>query len=100
MKRLILTFSESGASGLIAARLASCVIPLGLRFVWGQLPSRIELETWLSSRSARNQAPGSHWLDLTGKRLEEARTEGLGLIEFCQRFEAIEPWVDPTCMAN
>jgi len=95
MTRLILTSSDSGAGGLIGARLANCVIPLGPRFVWGPLPSQIELETLLSSRSARHEASGSHWLDLTGKRLEEARTEGLGLIEFCARFEAVELWVDP-----
>jgi hypothetical protein len=95
MQRLILTSSHSGAGGLIEASLANCVIPLGLRFVWGQLPPRIELETLLSSRSAMHQAPGSHWLDFTGTRLEEARTEGVGLIEFCQRFETIELWIDP-----
>ena len=92
MKRLILTSSDSGAGGLTGARLADCVIPFGPRFVWGQLPSRTELETLLSSRSA---ASGSHWLDFTGKRLEEVRREGPGLIEFCGRFEAIELWVDP-----
>ena len=95
MQRLILTSSHSGASGLVEASLANCVIPLGLRFVWGQLPPRIQLETLLSSRSAMHQAPGSHWLDFAGTRLEEARTEGMGLVEFCQRFEAIELWVDP-----
>jgi hypothetical protein len=95
MKRLILTSSDSGAGGLIGAKLADCVIPLGLRFVWGQLPSQIELDTWLSSRSAMPEASGSHWLDLTGKRLEKVWTEGPGLIEFCGRFEAVELWVDP-----
>jgi len=95
MKRLILTSSDSGAGALMGARLANCVIPFGLRFVWGQLPSQIELETLLSSRSAMHDASGSHWLDLTGKRLKEARTEGLGLIEFCKRFEAVELWIDP-----
>jgi hypothetical protein len=95
MKRLILTSSHSGAGGLMEAGLANCVIPLAPRFVCGPLPPRIELETWLSSRSAMHQVPGSHWLDFTGTRLEEARTEGLGLIEFCHRFETIELWIDP-----
>ena len=95
MKRLILTTSDSGAGGLLEAKLADCVIPLGPRFVWGPLPSQTELETWLSSRSARHEASGSHWLDLTGERLEEVRAEGPGLIEFCARFEAVELWVDP-----
>ena len=95
MKRLILTSGGSGAGGLMEARLANCVIPFGPRFVWGQLPSQIELEALLSSRSAMHESWGSHWLDLTGKRHEEARTEGLGLIEFCKRFEAVELWIDP-----
>jgi hypothetical protein len=95
MKRLILTSSDSGAGGLIGARLADCVIPLGLRFVWGQLPSQIELETLLSARSAMHEASGSHWLDLAGKRLGKVWTEGPGLTEFCGRFEAVELWVDP-----
>jgi hypothetical protein len=95
IKRLILTSGDSGAGGLIRAKLANCVIPFGPRFVWGQLPSQIELETLLSSRSAMHESWGSHWLDLTGKRHEEARTEGLGLIEFCKRFEAVELWIDP-----
>jgi hypothetical protein len=96
MQRLILTTSDSGAGGLVEARLANCVIPLGPRFVWGgPLPSQVELETWVSSRSARHEASGSHWLDHTGKRLDAVRTEGPGLIELCSRFEAVELWVDP-----
>jgi hypothetical protein len=95
MKRLILTSSDSGAGGLMVAGLANCVIPLGPRFVWGPPPSQIELETLLSSRSASHEASGSHWLDFTGERLEEVRTEGPGLIDFCARFDAVELWVDP-----
>ncbi|MDO9297449.1 MAG: DUF1835 domain-containing protein, partial [Bradyrhizobium sp.] len=95
MTRLILSSSDSGAGGLLEARLANCVIPLRPRFVWGPLPSQIELEAWLSSRPARHEVSGSHWLDLTGKRFAEARTEGPGLIEFCARFEAVELWIDP-----
>lgn len=95
MKRLILTTNHSGAGGLAEAWLADCVIPLSPGFIWGPLPSRIELETFLSSRSTGHQAAGSHWLDFTGRRFEEDRAEGLGLIEFCARFEAVELWVDP-----
>ena len=96
MKRLILTTSASGAGGLLEAKLADCVFPLCPRFVWGPLPSPAELETRLSSRSARREeAPGFHWLDFTGNRLEEVRNEGPGLIEFCGRFEAVELWADP-----
>ena len=95
MERLILTTSASGAGGLIEAKLADCVIPLCPGFVWGPLPSPVELETRLSSRSVRPEAPGFHWLDFTGNRLEEVRNEGPGLIEFCGRFEAVELWADP-----
>jgi len=95
MERLILTTSASGAGGLIEAKLADCIIPLFPGFVWGPLPSPVELETRLSSRSVRPEAPGFHWLDFTGKRLEKLRTEGPGLIEFCGRFEAVELWADP-----
>jgi hypothetical protein len=95
MQRLILTTNDSGAGGLVEAGLANCVIPLGPRFVWGPLPSQAEIETLLSSRSARHEASDSHWLDHTGRRFDEVRTEGPGLVEFCSRFEAIELWVDP-----
>jgi hypothetical protein len=96
MTRLILTFDDSAAGGLNGARLADCVIPVGLRFVWGRLQSPSDLDALLSSRASIQGASGSHWLDnLTGKRFDEARSHGLGLVEFCQRFEAIELWVDP-----
>lgn len=42
-----------------------------------------------------HEASGSHWLDHTGERLEEVRTEGPALIEFCERFDAIALWADP-----
>ena len=96
MTRLILTFDDSGAGALKGAGLADCVIPFGLRFVWGRLQSRSELDTSLSSRPAIRGASTSHWLDnLTDECLEEARSHGLGLIEFCERFEAVELWIDP-----
>jgi hypothetical protein len=95
MKRLILTSTDSGAGGLVEAKLADCVIPVAPRFVWGRLPSQSELETCLSSRWSTPAASGLHWLDFTGKRLEKVRTEGPGLIEFCGRFEAVGLWVDP-----
>jgi hypothetical protein len=96
MTRLILTFDDSGAGALKGAGLADCVIPFGLRFVWGRLQSRSELDTLLSSRPAMRSAPTSHWLDnLTDECLEDTRSNGLGLIEFCERFEAVELWVDP-----
>jgi hypothetical protein len=96
MTRLILTFDDSGAGALKTARLADCVIPFGLRFVWGRLQSRSELDTSLSSRPAMRGASASHWLDnLIDECFEDARSHGPGLIEFCERFEAVELWVDP-----
>jgi hypothetical protein len=96
MPRLILTFDDSGAGALKGAGLADCVIPFGLRFVWGRLQSRSELDTSLSSRPAIRGASTSHWLDnLTDECFEDARSHGLGLIEFCERFEAVELWIDP-----
>lgn len=96
MTRLVLTFSDSGAGALKGAGLADCVIPFGLGFVWGQLQSPGELDRWLAPGSAEREALGSHWLDnLRGKQLEEARGHGLGLIEFCTRFDVVELWSDP-----
>jgi hypothetical protein len=96
MTRLVLTFSDSGAGVLKAARLADCVLPFGLRFVWGQLQSPSELDQLLSPRSAVHEASAPHWLDnLTDERLDEARSQGLGLVEFCERFDAVELWTDP-----
>ncbi|XIA63916.1 hypothetical protein ACFIOY_33820 [Bradyrhizobium sp. TZ2] len=96
MTRLILTFDDSAAGGLKAARVADCVIPFGLTFVWGKVRSPGELDLLLSPRSARREASGAHWLDnLTGARLQAARSHGPGLIEFCERFEAVELWIDP-----
>ena len=96
MNRLVLTSSDSGAGALKGAGLAGCVIPLELRFAWGQLQSPRELERWLASRPAADDARGSHWLDnLRGKQVEEARSHGPGLVEFCASFDAIELWIDP-----
>ncbi len=96
MRRLILTSGDSGAGALKRAGLADGVIPVGLRFTWGQLQSPRELERWLAPRASVDDACGSHWLDnLRGKQVEEARSHGLGLVEYCAGFDAIELWIDP-----
>jgi hypothetical protein len=96
MKRLVLTSDDSGAGVLKEAGLADCVLPFEPRFVWGPLPSPRELERWLAPRSAGDDAHGSHWLDnLRGRQVEEAQSHGLGLVEFCASFDAIELWIDP-----
>jgi len=45
MTRLILTTDASAAGSLRTAGRADIVIPFGLRFVWGPLPSDAELQT-------------------------------------------------------
>jgi hypothetical protein len=96
MASLILTSSDSGAGALKVAGLADCVIPLGPRFVWGQLQPPSELDQLLSPRSAGREASAPHWLDnLIDERFDEARRHGLGLIEFSGRFDSIELWIDP-----
>jgi hypothetical protein len=78
MERLILTTSDSGAGSLRRAGLADCVIPFGLRFVWGLLPSQVEIENMISSSLAVHNSPGSNWRDFTSGR-----------------FDVVELWVDP-----
>jgi hypothetical protein len=93
MKRLILT-SLSGSS-LMRTDIADQVIVLSFRFVWGRLPSADELATYAAARSEKN-GPGEHWSDFTGRwrKANEGRQD-LGLVEFCEPYEAIELWFDP-----
>jgi hypothetical protein len=96
MKRLILTTDDSGAGNLRQAGLADIVIPFGLRFVWGPLPSDAELATLLATRSAKHGSAGSHWLDFVRpRRLDEIGGKDLGLIDLCERRETIDLWIDP-----
>ncbi|MCC8938408.1 hypothetical protein H8A99_18490 [Bradyrhizobium sp. Arg68] len=96
MSRLILTFTNSGAGSLKTARLADCVIGVEHRFVWGRLPASDDLNLSLARWSTERDDSSPHWLDnLTGTIFEDARDQGLGLIEFCERFDAIDLWVDP-----
>lgn len=96
MKRLILTTGDSSAGALKVAGLADCVIDIGWRFVWGKLRSSVELDRWLSSRSATAEYPDFHWLShRTEKTIDDAKLRDLGLVDFCERFEAVELWIDP-----
>jgi len=96
MTRLILTFDDGASGALKGAGLADCVVPLGLCFVWGRLRPANELDTFLSPRAAKPGGVDFHWLDnLRGPQFDEARKQGLGLIEFCERFDAVELWADP-----
>jgi hypothetical protein len=96
MPRLILTMDDVGAGSLRAAGIADIVLPFFIRFVWGPLPSDTELATVLEARSRKRGSPGSHWLDFV-RRLHLGKIGGktLGLIDFCERCETIELWVDP-----
>jgi hypothetical protein len=96
MTRLILTIDDSAAGALKKAGLADCVMPFGLCFVRGRLRPANELKTFLSPRAAGAAAVGDHWPDnLSGAQFEDVHKQGLGLIEFCERFETIELWADP-----
>ncbi len=78
MKRLILTSTDSGAGALAGLRPADRVVGFGLDFVWGQLPSEIEIGAMLSSSPPMRQSQVSQWRDFV--------TQG---------FDEIELWVDP-----
>jgi hypothetical protein len=96
MTRLILTADDTGAGSLRAAGIADIVLPFDIRFVWGPLPSDAELATFLEARSTKHDSPGSHWLDFVCPlHLGEIEGINLGLIDFCERCETIELWVDP-----
>ena len=95
MTRLILTTDSSGAGWLMRARIADLVIPLDFRFVWGPLPTPSDLATSLSMRSTQHDTALPHWLENSGRRHDEIRRKGLGLIELCQQCEMVELWVDP-----
>ncbi len=95
MTRLILTTDSTGAGCLQQTGIADLVIPLGFRFVWGPLPSPSDLVTSLSTRSREHDPALPRWLDDTGRRHEELRRKGLGLIELCEQCETVELWIDP-----
>jgi hypothetical protein len=91
MTRLILTTDASGAGGLKGARCAEIVIPFDPRFVWGPLPSEAELVMLL----ARHEA-ADHWLwNVYRKYFGKIDRNEIGLIDFCERSETIELWIDP-----
>jgi hypothetical protein len=96
MTRLILTTDGSAAGNLKAARRAEIVIPFGPRFVWGPLPSEAELIMLL----ARHEA-ADHWLwNVYRKYFGKIDRNEIGLIDFCERCERIELWIDPVPSAQ
>jgi hypothetical protein len=97
MTRLILTADASAAGGLQRARYVDIAIPIEPRLIWGPLPSDADLMARFAPRTT--QRPGSHWLDYRYPTRLPASIEkigkDLGLIEFCERCETVELWIDP-----
>jgi hypothetical protein len=93
MTRLILTTNASTAGAVERAGRAEIVIDLVPRLVWGPLPSEAELAAILAPRTT--QGPGSHWLDYAGRPArEKIGGRDLGLLELCERCEAVELWFE------
>jgi hypothetical protein len=90
MTRLILTSDISGAGSLKAAGRADIVIPFGFRFVWGPLPSDAELAASLVQHDV-----DYWWWNLYRKHFGEIGRNEIGLLDFCERCETIELWIDP-----
>jgi hypothetical protein len=93
MKNVILT-SSAGLSLMLADR-ADVVIPFFFRFVWGPLPSSGELATYVATRSDKH-GRGNHWSDYVTFPAPEEMGRGLGLVGFCERYDAVELWFDPS----
>jgi len=91
MTRLILTTDASGAGGLKGAGRADVVIPLEPRFVWGLLRPEAELAMLLARREAADD-----WLwSVYRRHFGKIDRNEIGLIDFCERSETIELWIDP-----
>jgi hypothetical protein len=89
MARLILTFGYAVAKPFMRTGVADCVIEFRCDFVWGKLQSSERLKTLLSQRPEKRDF--EHWTEgLEGRSLTDAEMGGLGLIEFCEGFDAIE----------
>ena len=103
MTRLILTTNDSERGRLsVAARLADM---RDSRSAFGSSGDRCRREAELDDIAgvarATSQRAGFPLARLCRRqRLEEVQRKGLGLIDFCERFETIELWVDPDPNAN
>ena len=93
MTRLILTTDDSAAGTIQASGTADLVLPILRRFVWGPLPSDVELSAYLGRRS--RQRRGGQWLDFAPRRNFTAiggRRQGFR--ELVDRFDTVELWMD------
>ena len=96
MTRLILTTDGSGAGNLKGARRAEIVIPLEPRLVWGPLRPEAELAMLLARREAADD-----WLwNVYRRHFGKIDRNEIGLIDFCERCESIELWIDPVPSAQ
>jgi hypothetical protein len=93
MARLILTFGYAVAKPFMRTGVADCVIEFRCNFAWGKLHSSERLKMLLSQRPEKRVF--EHWTEgLEGWSLTDAEMRGLGLIEFCEGFDAIELWAN------
>ena len=91
MTRLILTTDSSGAGGLKGARRAEIVISLEPRLVWGPLRPEVQLAMLL----ARREAADDRLWNVYRRHFGKIDRNEIGLIDFCERCESIELWIDP-----
>jgi hypothetical protein len=76
--------------------LAEVVIPFGFRFVWGPLPTPDDLAAYLAA-CPQTHDPATHWSDFVSPWPQTAKKrKRLALAEFCQPYEAVELWFDPS----
>jgi hypothetical protein len=85
MTRLVLTSGDSASGCLLGAGVGDIVIPLDFRFVWDALPSETKLEQMLGPGSLDHFPP---------HRLGEFHLKGMGLLNLCERCEAVDLWFD------
>jgi hypothetical protein len=94
MARLILSFDYLAEKAHELSDVADCVIQFRCTFTWGKPESSDYLKTLLAPRPAKRVF--EHWTEgLEGRSLTDAEACSLGLIEFCEGFDAIEVWADP-----
>jgi hypothetical protein len=94
MQRLIVTNDTSAAGHLKIARIGNFRVEIERQFIWGRAPSDAELSELFGTRE-KDEAT-LHWLDHVPQgHLKAIDATGLGLVEFCSRFDAIELWMDP-----
>jgi hypothetical protein len=94
MTRVIVTTDTSSAGSIEAARLANFTITLERRLVGGPPLSQPELDAYFSARTT--QPEDLYWQYHTpGWGIEKAGGKDLGLVEFCERYDETELWIDP-----